>query len=559
MATNHLSRMWIAALMGIVAPMAICQPTQAFCGFYVNGGGKELYNNATITVLMRDETRTILSMENNYQGPPDAFAMVIPVPIVLHQENVRTLKPEVFRHIDRLSSPRLVEYWEQDPCGVRSRHDALERAPKAAIKKPSAGPGRSAGRSVVIEDQFSVDEYEIVILSAKDSGGLETWLLENNYKIPSNSAAYFKPYVANGSKFFVAKVDPAKVKFENGKARLAPLRFHYDSPDFNLPIRLGLINSSGTQDLLIHILARNKRYQVANYPNVTIPTNLNVAESVRQDFGPFYAALFDKTMEENPGAVVTEYSWLAGTCDPCPTPGLNYTDLLAFGGDVLPEVERANQQKKEDDTSKEKSPKVPGRHAKKPKMQSKPHRSWPSRGRMGGGSMWNFVLTRLHARYTKHSVGEDLVFKEASPITGGREVLNSQGVPEQGEQRSSVNNFQARYAIRHPWKGPITCASPKRGVWGGPPNQHRSSTTKVAEDLGNVKRTPMKLASLILPEDPGALLVPPQPKPTETKSPTHGTKGCNGCAMTEQQSSGLWVSLVFLAMMFVRQKRANAL
>ena len=58
-------------------------------------------------------------------------------------------------------------------------------------------------------------------------------------------------------------------------ATLSPLRFHYDSPEFALPIRLGLANSKGTQDLIVNILApNNTRYEVANYPNVTIPTNL---------------------------------------------------------------------------------------------------------------------------------------------------------------------------------------------------------------------------------------------------------------------------------------------
>lgn len=33
-----------------------------------------------------------------------------------------------------------------------------------------------------------------------------------------------------------------------------------------------------------------------------------------------------------------------------------------------------------------------------------------------------FVLTRLHARYTKEALGEDLVFRAAPPIHGGREV-----------------------------------------------------------------------------------------------------------------------------------------
>src|SRR5258706_6037296 len=84
----------------------------AFCGFYVSGADTKLYNNATQVVLMREGTRTVLTMQNNYQGPPSAFAMVVPVPIVLQKENVKTLPANGFDKIDNLDSPRLVEYWE---------------------------------------------------------------------------------------------------------------------------------------------------------------------------------------------------------------------------------------------------------------------------------------------------------------------------------------------------------------------------------------------------------------------------------------------------------------
>src|SRR6202158_3809742 len=88
----------------------------AFCGFYVAGADAKLFNNATQVVLMREGTRTVLSLQNNYQGPPENFAMVVPVPVVLQKENVKTLPREVFAHVDQLAAPRLVEYWEQDPC-----------------------------------------------------------------------------------------------------------------------------------------------------------------------------------------------------------------------------------------------------------------------------------------------------------------------------------------------------------------------------------------------------------------------------------------------------------
>src|SRR5678815_5890701 len=92
------------------------------------------------------------------------------------------------------------------------------------------------------------DRYKILILSATDSAGLETWLNDNHYKIPPGAEPLLRPYVEGGSKFFVAKVDPKKVTMQDGHAALSPLRFHYDSEEFALPIRLGMANSSGKQD-----------------------------------------------------------------------------------------------------------------------------------------------------------------------------------------------------------------------------------------------------------------------------------------------------------------------
>ncbi|CAN5915357.1 hypothetical protein BH11MYX3_BH11MYX3_44290 [soil metagenome] len=88
----------------------------AFCGFYVSGSGAKLSNDATQVVLMREGTRTVLSMQNDYKGLLEDFAMVVPVPVVLKESEVKTLPRTVFSNTDSLGSPRLVEYWEEDPC-----------------------------------------------------------------------------------------------------------------------------------------------------------------------------------------------------------------------------------------------------------------------------------------------------------------------------------------------------------------------------------------------------------------------------------------------------------
>ena len=332
---SSLSRAGAAVLAGVLGAAVFAVPDRAaaFCGFYVAGADSKLYNNATVVVLMRGGTRTVLAMQNNYEGPPEQFAMVVPVPVVLKKSDVKTLEPELFARVDALTAPRLVEYWERDPCdpALQGYGTGYGSGSGAGF----GGLGDGPGPAVRVEAEFAVGEYEIVILGADDAVALEGWLTDHKYVIPAGAAEQLRPYVAGGSKFFVAKVDPKKVKFDaKGKAMLSPLRVVYPSEDFRLPIRLGLINAKGTQDLIVHILG-DERYEVANYPNVTLPTEVLVKEEVREQFPRFYTALFDELLARSPRAVVTEYAWDARGCDPCPTEPLSSKELASLGMDAL--------------------------------------------------------------------------------------------------------------------------------------------------------------------------------------------------------------------------------
>ncbi|MFO7561671.1 MAG: DUF2330 domain-containing protein [Enhygromyxa sp.] len=462
LAPHRLTRLAALALAGGLALFGAPQPAEAFCGFYVAGADTKLYNNATMVVMMRDGTRTVLAMQNNYQGPPENFAMVVPVPVVLGEDDVKTLEREVFDRVDQLAAPRLVEYWEQDPCyePPRERYRRSRKYKRMPVETSMAAADEAMDYQVTIEAEFTVGEYEIVVLGAEDSTGLDAWLRDNGYSIPEGAAPVLQPYVAAGMKFFVAKVDVAKVAFDQqGQAMLSPLRFHYDSDLFNLPLRLGLINSQGAQDLLVHILGLNKRYEAANYQNVTIPTNLEVKDETRERFGEFYASLFDHTLAQNPQSVVTEYAWAASSCDPCPVPSLSGQEVRVLGADVLPSLSNYFDE------------------------QGEVYDEW--------GLTSEFTLTRLHARYDKTSLGEDIIFQEAPAIVGGREFLQEGGVLERGSRPAEYDqdNFQARYIIRHYWDGPVTCANPRFGIWGGPPSKRANDGgTKVARDLAFVSR-----------------------------------------------------------------------
>jgi MYXO-CTERM domain-containing protein len=480
----------LASLLLLAIP-AIPATAHAFCGFYVAPSDAPLYNDATMVALMRDGNRTVLSMSNNYRGPAGDFAMVVPVPVVLSKESVKTLPLDVFAKLEKVSAPRLVEYWEQDPCASGFGFGGLGlrgSGPGGGGYGSGSGSGGVGGYHVKIEAEFAVGEYQIVVLSAQESDGLERWLVDNGYKVPKGAAAALAPYIKEQQKFLVAKVDHSKVKLDDkGVAVLSPLRFSYESTDFKLPVRLGLLNAPGTpQDLIVYVLSKESRYEVANYANAFIPTNLEVTDATKGSFGSFYATLFDAALAKAGGkAVMTEYAWSSSTCDPCPVPPLDDRDLATLGADTLGLVSAAAY------PGGLPGPAAP---AAAPSKGGKVTGPAPRASGFFGG-VTPMVLTRLHTRYEPATLGADLVFRAAGPVVGGRESWGAASTPsppvvgdasvappalERGATASGTNNFQARYVIRHPWTGKLECKEPHRGNWGGPPGGESARPTSAA-------------------------------------------------------------------------------
>ncbi len=468
-----------AAAITTVAP----REAHAFCGFYVAPDGAPLTADASIVALMREGSRTVISMSSNYKGPAKDFAMVVPVPVVLHEEDVKTLPKEIFAELEAMSAPRLVEYWEQDPCRPTPSYDYSVNAPTPSVTmsdQEAVVTKSDADYGVKVAAKFSVGEYDVVVLDAKASDGLEAWLHDHKYKIPEGSADALAPYIKEQQKFFVAKVDVKKVQMDaQGVAVLSPLRFAYESADFRLPVRLGLLNaptgqtSDQKQDLLVFLLSKDKRYEVANYPNVYAPTNVELTEAARAKFPSVYAAVFDAAVDRWGGkGIVTEYAWdsqwqpwqggMSGG-DPCTAPPVAPDYLSSLGGDVL-----------------------------------------------FGGQITSMTLTRLHARYDKTTLTDDLVFRSAEPITGGFEGADYKQNPKSA-QPSSTNAFQARYVIRHPWTGPVECEKPQRGIWGGPPNGYTGeSGVAPAMNLAGASRKGIELRTYLRDPYIDFVIVPPR-------------------------------------------------
>ncbi len=396
-----LLRGLISVLLAIVTTLLACPPAWAFCGFYVAKADAKLYNQASQVAIARDGNRTVLTMANDYQGDVKDFAVVVPVPVVLQRDQINVGNPKIIERLDAFSAPRLVEYFDSDPC--------VPAYPSSAIPAPS-GAARTTNNAdrqrrentlgVTVEARYTIGEYDILILSARESDGLEAWLRRSGYRIPAGASQLLQPYIRQRLKFFVAKVNLEKFN-QNGFQSLRPLQIAYESPRFMLPIRLGMVNAQSEQDLIVYLLSPKGQVELTNYRTVKIPSNETIPVFVKDEFNDFYKAMFKTAhTRENRRVAFLEYAWNMGGCDPCAADPLTPEEMRQAGVFWLNYPER---------------PDVTGRGM----PIARP----------------NVFITRLHVRYARNTFPEDLAFQETS----------------------NQEFFQGRYVIQHPFKGELTC------------------------------------------------------------------------------------------------------
>jgi hypothetical protein len=370
----------------------------AFCGFYVGKVDTKLFNKASEVVIARHDNKTVITMTNDFKGDVKEFAMVVPVPTVLEKEQVHVGDAAVLKHLADYSAPRLVEYFDENPCAVALYERHSMDTMKSMAPAASARRERDHALGVTVEAQYQVGEYDILILSAKESTGLEMWLTENGYKIPNGASAVLNSYLKQHMKFFVAKVnlgEQAKLGFNH----LRPLQIAFESPKLMLPIRLGTVNADGAQELFVYVLTKQGRVETTNYRTIRLPESQEIPLYVKDKFGDFYRDLFAQQVKrESERGVFLEYAWNMNWCDPCAANPLSAEELRSLG------------------VFWQDGPSFKQRGGFMPQAQ-------------------NVFLTRLHVRYDAAHFPEDLMFQETS----------------------DRNNFQARYILRHPWTGTEDC------------------------------------------------------------------------------------------------------
>ena len=399
----------LAAAVTAIGLIWAAPQAAAFCGFYVAKADANLFNEASKVVMSRDGNRTVITMVNDYQGDPTEFAMVIPTPVVLKESQIHIGKKSTVDHLDAYTAPRLVEYHDPDPCQQVYLRKSMQADGSVMMAVPAPMAAEAESMGVTIEAEYTIGEYDILILSATQSDGLQQWLDQEGYKVPPKARDVLASYIAQDMKFFVAKVN-LEEKAKLGGEFLRPIQLAFEHDRFMLPIRLGTVNAKDKQDLILYTLTRKGRVESTNYRTAKIPTGMDLPLFLKSDeeFGEFYKAMYATTAEREGPSTILEYAWDMNWCDPCAADPLSPDQLRELGAFWVGQ---------------------PG----KPRIGTNGQVIMPPQP--PGGQARDAFVTRLHVRYDAESFPEDLKFQE----TGDRE------------------NFQGRYIMRNPFKGDISC------------------------------------------------------------------------------------------------------
>ncbi|HVV04858.1 MAG TPA: DUF2330 domain-containing protein, partial [Puia sp.] len=223
-------------------------------------------------------------------------------------------------------------------------------------------------------------------------------------KIPEGAEEVLEPYIKSNLKFFVVKVNEEEKKKLPGNF-LRPIQISFQSPRFMLPIRLGMANADGDQDMIVYAFSKKGRVECANYRTVALPTGKNIPLFVQNNFSNFYSNLFQHQWKmEGRSVAMLEYAWDVSPgnylkCDPCVAAAPSRQDLVQAG------VWWMDGRRTHDEDLPE-----------------------------------NVFFTRLHFRYNRKAFPQDLLFQETA----------------------NTENFQARYIITHPATGDLSCPAGKK-------------------------------------------------------------------------------------------------
>ena len=575
----HRQRRQLSAVLVMVLAL-VPTPAACFPGVFVGKAGSQSVAHTAHVVVMLNGPISVVTVMVDYGGELSPFALLMPVPPDVAIDRVRAVKREFVARLEQLSAPRFHGFFEQDPCDhgpTEQDWDVRYEASDSGFLAPAFLPPPerhwtvSNDISIATEPVFknSESEFRFQILPVSEPREIEAWLKPRGYQAAAETLSGLARALER-RKLLVAEVNPARAELlGDGGLQLGAIRYWSREPMLTISSTLGLLNSAGIQDLFLYVLHPTSRFEVSNYDNVFLPSNVEVDAAAAEQLAVLYNALFDAQLRRNPRSAVTEYVWPTTGCgEPCPNAPLTLNELMSLGGDIMEaklvsSVARTPEPEPESDDEKQMfelqlQGKSTLEKAQSLRQHGKDRRELARRRAMM--SRQRYIMTRLHLRYDRKILTSDISLQPAAEqLQGGIGIPQGpKGVLPNAARSAKVSHLQTRFVSLFAWPHSYQCEAPTRWRWARRWKSLDTALRKVwlASDLPQHGRDPNLLAKLIQTPIAELDIIP---KPAEEVSlapaqPKNVSKN-SGCSACSGRGAGTSPFVIVAALVFARRIR----
>jgi hypothetical protein len=311
--------------LALLAASLFSSPVQAFCGTYVGGTGGAPTNQTSHVVMVRQGQRTTLTMAGDARGVSPSFGMMVPVPgEVSKAELLDDL--DLVERVDSYAGPRLVSYSCEELHGFGASGGGGQQAVCGMVASMAKDQLRSAilaeANGLLGDLVPGMGSYEVDVLAPSSVADLDDWAGLRGWSMDPEARALMAPHIDRGGGVVTVGVDLDEARF--GGVMLKPLQIAYESDAMVVPVKLGAVGASGTQDLVITVITdmADGAVGIANHDEFAVET-----ECMWRDEGPSFDAFYEDQITEgyqqggDGVAWTTEYVWAPAKCDPCTDEG----------------------------------------------------------------------------------------------------------------------------------------------------------------------------------------------------------------------------------------------
>jgi hypothetical protein len=318
----HKSFIISLVVFGALLGGALEQKALAINLIYATDPAKSIAPKNSAMVVSRDENRTVITILPRYNYDGEHFGMLIPVPKIVSDTQVKIGGFNAAQNILSYTAPRINYYKDANLCAIK------DGAPVATLQEKG-----HKFKAIGIKDNIAPPSVkpsvDIIRSEALKDKSLADYLKDKNLYLDKDYLPMIESYKARGIEYVLVTTP----KGDGAYRSLPAVQIAYESDSFAIPIGLSGHSSDVAQDLTLVFISRDGLVNPKTVPLKKMASDKNLPLFAAASFDDDYEAIFKKSLlDDNFQSIFLEYAGDVKWCPSCTAAQkLSVTDLRGLG------------------------------------------------------------------------------------------------------------------------------------------------------------------------------------------------------------------------------------